>query len=252
MISNKGRKHTIAASVAVISLLAWLSQAATTKNTRQNGMLWAIKSLLPPDTTLQDTTKNRPYQPSRQPNYRPTDRRGDPFSNRTTNTPMQLGDPANITTNVELDDSLRYFEITEKIGDINYRDPSLMTFEEYSKFQQQQAIRNYWKTKSGGQDGESVIASKRIIPKIYISSAFDRIFGGNYVDIRPNGNVTLKFGARFNRNFNRQLPLRQQRVGDFEFDQNITLNLIGQIGEKLKRDCGADFFTTALQVFGTQ
>src|SRR5690606_14455803 len=76
--------------------------------------------------------------------------------------------------------------------------------------------------------------SKRVIPKIYISSAFDRIFGGNYVDIRPNGNVTLRFGARFNRNFNRQLPLRQQRVGDFEFDQNITLNLIGQIGEKLK------------------
>lgn len=234
MISNKGRKQTIAASVAVISLLAWLSQAATT-GVRPNGMLLGLKSLLPPpDTTVQDTTKNRPYRPSRQPVYRPTDRRGDPFSNRTGNTPMQLGDPANITTNVELDDSLRYFEITEKIGDMDYRDPSLMTFEEYSKYQQQQAIRNYWKTKSGGQDGESVVASKRVIPKIYISSAFDRIFGGNYVDIRPNGNVTLKFGGRFNRNFNRQLPLRQQRVGDFEFDQNITLNLIGQIGEKLK------------------
>lgn len=233
MISNKGRKQTIAASVAVISLLAWLSQAATT-GVRPNAMLSGLKSLLPPDTTQQDTTRNRPYQPSRQPVYRPTDRRGDPFSNRTGNSPIQLGDPANITTNVQLDDSLRYFEITEKIGDINYRDPSLMTFEEYSRYQQQQAIRNYWRTKSAGAEGESVVASKRIIPKIYISSAFDRIFGGNYVDIRPNGNVTLKFGGRFNRNFNRQLPLRQQRVGDFEFDQNITLNLIGQIGEKLK------------------
>ena len=104
-------------------------------------MLLGFKSPLPPDTTLQDTTRNRPYQPSRRPVYRPTDRRGDPFSNSTNNTPIQLGNPANISTNVELDDSLRYFEITEKIGDINYRDPSLMTFEEYSKYQQQEAIR---------------------------------------------------------------------------------------------------------------
>ncbi|WP_234462336.1 T9SS outer membrane translocon Sov/SprA [Adhaeribacter terrigena] len=233
MISNKGRTQTIVASVVVISLLAWLSQAATT-GARGNLTLTSFRNLFPPDTTLQDTTRNRPYQPSKQPTYRPKDRTGDPFSNKGSNSPLLLGDPANVKTNVTLDDSLRYYEINEEIGGFDYRNPSYMTFEEYSKFQQQQAIRNYWRTKSAGQDGESVVASKRVIPKIYISSAFDRIFGGNYVDIRPNGNVTLRFGARFNRNFNRQLPLRQQRVGDFEFDQNITLNLIGQIGEKLK------------------
>ncbi len=31
-----------------------------------------------------------------------------------------------------------------------------------------------------------------------------------------------------------QLPFRQQRIGDFEFDQNITLNVVGKIGEKMK------------------
>ncbi|MEJ7660825.1 MAG: cell surface protein SprA [Hymenobacter sp.] len=46
--------------------------------------------------------------------------------------------------------------------------------------------------------------------------------------------VTLKAGARFNRNENPALTLRQQRVGDFMFDQNMNLNLSGQIGTKLK------------------
>ncbi|KAA9341053.1 cell surface protein SprA [Adhaeribacter soli] len=214
--------------------MAWLSQAATVGNRSNLTGFRTFRSILAADTTGQDTTRNRKYTPSTRPNYRPKDRQGDPFSTRPSRSPFDLGQPGNVTTNVELDDSLRHYNITEQMGELDYRNPSYMTFEEYSRFQQQQAIRNYWRTKTAGQDGESVVASKRVIPKIYISSAFDRIFGGNYVDIRPNGNVTLKFGARFNRNFNRQLPLRQQRVGDFEFDQNITLNLIGQIGEKLK------------------
>jgi cell surface protein SprA len=230
LTSPKGRKNLILASVAAISMLAWFAQAGTAP-ARPYFTLRSLRSIFTADTTRQDTSR---YKPSRQPTYRPKDRYGDPFSNQQSKTPLQLGNPSNIKTTVDLDDSLRGYEIQEEIGDMDYRNPTFMTFDEYTKYQQKQAIRNYWKTKSAGQDGESVVASKRIIPKIYISSAFDRIFGGNYVDIRPNGNVTLRFGARFNRNFNRQLPLRQQRVGDFEFDQNITLNLIGQVGEKLK------------------
>ena len=33
---------------------------------------------------------------------------------------------------------------------------------------------------------------------------------------------------------NPTLTLRQQRVGDFQFEQNLNLNLTGQIGDKLK------------------
>ncbi|MDX5348659.1 MAG: hypothetical protein LPK19_15590, partial [Hymenobacteraceae bacterium] len=229
----KKKSNLVVVSVTMITLLAWLSQAKTVKE-RKNFHEYIFQNILLQDTTVQDTTKNRPYEPSRRPNFRPNDRVGDPFSNRSTNTPLQLPPPSNINVNVELDDSLRYFNIYENMGDLDYRNPSMMTFEEYSKFQQQNAIRNYWRSKAAGLDGESVVTSRRIIPKIYISPMFDRIFGGNYVDIRPNGNITMKFSGRFNRNYNPTIPIRQQRIGDFDFDQNITLNLIGKVGEKLK------------------
>ncbi|WP_242916089.1 cell surface protein SprA [Pontibacter liquoris] len=224
--------------VAAISLLAWMSQAEELHSrSRFNSTI--LDNLLLQDTARQDTakadsTKLQQYIPSRRPTFVPSDRRGSPFSTRTSPSPLLLGQPTNLKLNVELDDSLKQYNITETLGDVNYRTPSSMTMQEYSEWQQREAIRNYWREKSAGLDGESVVSSNRLVPKIYISPVFDRIFGGNFVDIQPNGNVSLKFGARFNRNENPTIPLRQQRTGDFEFDQNISLNLVGKIGEKMR------------------
>jgi cell surface protein SprA len=69
---------------------------------------------------------------------------------------------------------------------------------------------------------------------------FDRIFGGNYVDIRPNGSVLLDFGYRRQRVYNPAFPIRQQSSGQFLFDQQISLNAQGKIGEKLKININQD------------
>ncbi|MFD2514724.1 cell surface protein SprA [Pontibacter locisalis] len=227
----KSKKNTLLlAAVAAISLLAWWTQAEELRS-RSRFSYTILQNLLSrQDTVKKDTT----YIPSRKPTFVPSDRRGNPFSTRSSSSPLLLGQPSNLQLNVELDDSLKQYNITETIGDINYRPPSSMTMQQYSEWQQREAIRNYWRAKSAGLDGESVVSSNRLIPKIYISPVFDRIFGGNYVDIQPNGNVSLKFGARFNRNQNPTIPLRQQRTGDFDFDQNISLNLVGKIGEKMR------------------
>src|SRR5205085_6686877 len=74
---------------------------------------------------------------------------------------------------------------------------------------------------------------RNLIPKIYISPVLDRIFGGSYVEIIPRGFVTLDFGASFQNIQNPQVPARQQKNGGFEFDQQISLNVVGKIGEKL-------------------
>ncbi|MBC5993810.1 cell surface protein SprA [Pontibacter sp. SD6] len=211
-------------------MLAWWSQAEELRS-KSRFKYTILQNLL----SFQDTVKkDTAYLPSRRPTFVPSDRRGNPFSTRSNSSPLLLGQPSNLQLNVELDDSLQQYNITETIGDINYRPPSSMTLQQFSEWQQREAIRNYWRSKSAGLDGESVVSSNRLIPKIYISPAFDRIFGGNYVDIQPNGNVSLKFGARFNRNQNPTIPLRQQRTGDFDFDQNISLNLVGKVGEKMR------------------
>jgi cell surface protein SprA len=119
------------------------------------------------------------------------------------------------------------------MGDINYRPTSTMTFEEFQQIQEEKMIREYWKNRSAGLDGESAVSGRRLIPPIYISPVFDRIFGGSYVDIRPNGYVNLDFGGRWQRIDNPAIPIRQQRNGGFEFDQQISMNVVGQIGDKL-------------------
>ncbi|MFD2248487.1 cell surface protein SprA [Pontibacter ruber] len=233
MVWKYKKNSLLLASVAVFSLLAWWSQAEEMRS--RNGFKYAIlQNLLLQDTVKTDSTKLQKYLPSRRPTFTPRDRRGSPFSTRPNSSPLLLGQPGNVEMKMELDDSLQQYNITETIGDLNYRMPSSMTLQEYSEWQQRQAIREYWRSKSAGLDGENALSSRRLVPKIYLSPAFDRIFGGNYVDIQPNGNVSLKFGARFNRNQNPTIPLRQQRTGDFDFDQNISLNLVGKIGEKMR------------------
>lgn len=213
---------------ALRQLWAWLPAA---------GRPAALALALAPDTARTARSDTSRYRPGRRPKVAPTDRAGTPFSPQRRRSPLILGLPGNVNLNVTPDDSLEYFDIRERVGqEIDYRDPSRMTFQEYSEWQQREAIRSYFRSKSAGGvagDPESPTA-KRLIPKIYLGPMADRIFGGSYVDIRPNGAVTLRMGARFNRNENPTLTLRQQRVGDFQYDQTMNLNLTGQIGEKLR------------------
>jgi len=222
-------------SVISISFLTWISDAKSLTKVGKYRFTGTLNFLLQ-DTVPTDTANNKIYRKSTRPTYVPKDRVSDPFSDKTGSSPLLLDNPDNVNLEVDYNDSLKRYDIKERVGDLDFRNPTMMTFEEYSKFQQQQAIRNYWRAKSeGGIAGESGTGPTRLIPKISVMSpAFGRIFGGNAVDIQTNGNVGLKFGARFNRNFNPSLPFRQQRTGDFEFDQNLAFNIVGKIGEKLK------------------
>ena len=182
--------------------------------------------------SLRADSVDKPYEPSRMPTFQPKDRYGDPFVYEPSPSPLVLKDPVSLQMDVEIDTSNDY-TIYEKMGDVNYRPTSTMTFEEFQQIQEEKMIKEYWKNRSAGLDGESAVSGRRLIPPIYISPVFDRIFGGSYVDIRPNGYVNLDFGGRWQRIDNPAIPIRQQRNGGFEFDQQISMNVVGKIGEKL-------------------
>jgi len=181
----------------------------------------------------QDTTANGAYNPSKKPDYEQKDRLGDPFNNRLSRSPLLYGDPPNLQRSLSLDTGMNY-TIKEKIGDFNYRPPTSVPFKQFDKHQTSETLSNYWKERSVAADGESAVSGKRLIPKIYLSPVFDRIFGGSYVEINPKGLVNLDFGGRFQRINNPSIPIRQQKNGGFEFDQQISMNVVGKIGEKLK------------------
>ena len=186
-----------------------------------------------PAPSLGDSLKNLPYTPSTRPEFEQKDRLGDPFSNYTGQSPLLYGDPTNLNMAFELDTGLN-FSVTEKIGSFDYRPPTVISFDEYSTYQTENLLKTYWQEKSTAVDGETALTGKRLIPKIYISPVFDRIFGGSYVEINPRGLVNLDFGGRFQRINNPSIPITQQKNGGFEFDQQISMNVVGKIGEKLK------------------
>lgn len=186
-----------------------------------------------PTDTLEEIDPNAPYEPSIRPQSGSPDRYGDPFSNRVPRSPLYLQDPTQLDFGIEIDTAINY-SIYERVNGLDYRAPANLNFDQYEQIQNRQLLRDYWRNRSAALDGESAVSGRQLIPPIYTTPAFDRLFGGSYVDIRPNGFVTLDFGGRFQRIFNPNIPIRQQRNGNFEFDQQISLNVVGTIGEKLQ------------------
>ncbi|MDO7887461.1 T9SS outer membrane translocon Sov/SprA [Hymenobacter cheonanensis] len=193
---------------------------------------------LPSQTAPGDTGR---YRPSRRPRLRTVrDRAGSRFGQRGRRSPLILPLPKSVQLQVTPDDSLKNYNVRETVGSqIDYRDPTSISQAELLKFQERQAINDYYRQKAmGGVAGAPAAPgspqAQRLIPKIYLGPIADRIFGGSYIDIRPAGSLTLKAGAKYNVNRNPALTLRQQSVGDFIFEQNMNLSLSGQVGTKLK------------------
>lgn len=156
----------------------------------------------------------------------------DPISNKPSESPLYLNDPGNINREVIYDENENQYNINERIGDRFYRNPTYLTFDEFVRNEFNKSTRNYWKEISGAT-AES--EKRSIIPKLYIGGqAFDRIFGGNTIDIRPQGSAELTFGVNIYRNDNPSIPEKQRRNATFDFDEKIQLNVVGNIGEKLK------------------
>ncbi len=189
------------------------------------------------DTTKADTLG--PYEPSKKPTFQPAYRFGDPFSFRSSRSPLFLRDPSQLDMQVQFnpdttaEDAGVTYSVYENIGALDFRPASFMTFNEFNRYNNSQLNREYFKERSAGLDGESAVSGRSLIPRLFISPVFDRIFGGSYVDIQPNGFVNLDFGARFQRIDNPAIPLRQQKNGAFNFDQQISMNVVGKVGEKL-------------------
>jgi cell surface protein SprA len=186
-------------------------------------------------TFQQDTSviqQDTVYQSTTRPTFDPSYRFGDPISNREPKSALQLDDPSNVDYDIEYDSGFSY-SVYERVGETDFRPPTVMSFQEYDAYHNQQIINDYWKEQSLGLDGESAVSGRRLIPKLYISPVFDRIFGGSYVDIQPTGFVNLDFGGLFQFIDNPQVPERQRRNGGFNFNMQISSNVVGKIGDKL-------------------
>ena len=146
---------------------------------------------------------------------------------------LDFKDPPVITEEVVYDPVTNQYTIYRKIGNINYRTPKTMTFEEYMDYRLENSLDNYWRERSGASGRRG--SSDGIIPQIHIGSeVFERIFGGSTIDIRPQGSAELIFGVRSNYRGDPALDVRRQRTTNFDFQQRIQMNVVAKIGDKIE------------------
>lgn len=151
---------------------------------------------------------------------------------RTYNNPF-LPLPKNIKKEVEYDATSNRYIITERIGDKLYSPPQYLTVEQYFRLINSDIKRENWRLFSNQEIND--IRKTGIIPEVKINSrVFEKIFGGTTIDIQPSGEAELTFLGRVNKNENPLFNERQRVQTNFDFTQRIQMDVIGNIGTKMK------------------
>ena len=154
---------------------------------------------------------------------------------------FDIGNPSSLNQTMVYDPSTGTYVFTETLGNgLNFKNPSMMTMEEYLNYKNKKAIDQNWQEII---EEESVVGRPFELPIKVGSKAFENFFGSDEIVIRPQGNVEVQFGINSSRYDNPILPMRQRKITRFDFQQNINMDIVGQIGTKLK--IGAKYSTQA-------
>ena len=141
--------------------------------------------------------------------------------------------PNNLKQVVEYDAKNKRYIVKDLIGDRYVTQTQYLTIEEYTRLINSEVKRNNWRSISNSEVGD--YRNTGVIPKIQVNSkAFEKLFGGTTIDIQPRGEAELTFLGRRNKNENPLFNERQRVQTNFDFNQRIQMDLVGNIGTKLK------------------
>jgi cell surface protein SprA len=157
---------------------------------------------------------------------------------------LYLNDPSNYKEEVEYDPITDQYIVSNKIGGLDAKPPMFMTPEEYREYVRKKQAAEYWRNKTLSDEAaaaEGREPGSSLIPQIQVNSQlFEKIFGSNTIDIRPQGYAELRFGGRIQNIDNPIIPERNRTNFNFDFDQRIQMNVTGSIGSKLKINTNYD------------
>lgn len=161
---------------------------------------------------------------------------------------IKLKNPSSIILKYTYDPKIDRYIYTESVANFDIRYPLILTPRQYRELLLKESMKGYFKEKldaiSGKKDG-SEDAQKNLLPKFYVNSNFfESIFGGNTVEVIPQGSVAMDLGIRFQKNDNPALSPRNRSNLSFDFDQRISLSLLGKVGERLKVTANYDTEST--------
>jgi len=149
-------------------------------------------------------------------------------------TAFDLADPENLKRNVgEYDEKSGYYRVGTKIGDNYLSAPYLMTPEEYAQWNTRKLLRDYFKMRN-----DSLFTHQGKEKFDFSDMHFDlgpaeKIFGPGGVRIKTNGRAELKMGFTYSFTDNPSISERNRKTTNFDFDEEINLNVNASIGDKM-------------------
>ncbi|WP_417856132.1 cell surface protein SprA [Xanthomarina gelatinilytica] len=161
---------------------------------------------------------------------------------------INMPNPSSIESKYTYDPLTDRYIYTETVGSFNINYPIILTPEEFRELVLQENLKQYYKQKIDAYDGKkegSEEEQKNLLPEFYVRSGlFETIFGGNTINVVPQGSVEMDLGVLFTKQDNPTFSPQNRSNFTFDFDQRISLSLLGKVGTRLQVTANYDTEST--------
>lgn len=147
-----------------------------------------------------------------------------------------------IEYDITYDASKDQYVLWPKIGDIIVGEPIFISSQDYLDIILNRNIDSYYRDKSRAYDemyrasafGDEEESSGNILPSLRIKGrAFETIFGGNEIQLIPQGSAQLDLGLFLQKIDNPQLLPQNRNTVTVDLQQRIQMSVLGKVGENL-------------------
>ena len=157
---------------------------------------------------------------------------------------INIPNPSSYIENYEYDQASDLYYYNIKVGEYDISYPIILTPDEYQDLVLKEDLKNYYKSKIDAAEGKkdgSEEDQKNLIPEIYVNSKlFESIFGGNTIQVAPQGSLEVDLGVLYTKQDNPSFSPRNRSNLTFDFDQRIGLSLVGKVGTRVQVNANFD------------
>ena len=161
---------------------------------------------------------------------------------------VQMANPKSILSAYTYDPVTDTYVYTNSIDDFNINYPVVLTPAEYEKLMLKESMNDYFSKKLDAIDGNktgSEAAKKDLLPRYYVRSGlFESIFGSNTIDVKPTGSIEIDLGLLYTKQDNPAFSPRNRTNTSFDFNQRISMSLLGKVGTRLQVTANFDTQST--------
>ncbi|MFT6722594.1 MAG: hypothetical protein ACJA1V_000655, partial [Flavobacteriaceae bacterium] len=157
---------------------------------------------------------------------------------------MLLPIPENLKPTYKYNLTLDLYERVGGLSGYDFKHPLILSPKEYWDRMKNEEIQSYFKEKSAAilaKDQSSKSSIKNLLPSFSLQNdVLKTIFGGDDISFDAQGSVGVDMGILWQKNDNPALSPRNRTNLSFDFEQQISLSLLGKIGERLSVNASYD------------